>query len=616
VTPAAVVNAVPVANVAWPVPNELSLLIIAVPALMFVPPLYVFAPFRLTLPLPSFVKLPAPLITPFKLLSWVELCKVASPAKLIRLLTVTPAAVVNAVPVANVAWPVPNELSLLIIAVPALMFVPPLYVFAPFRLTLPLPSFVKLPAPLITPFKLLSWVELCKVASPAKLIRLLTVTPAAVVNAVPVANVAWPVPNELSLLIIAVPALMFVPPLYVFAPFRLTLPLPSFVKLPAPLITPFKLLSWVELCKVASPAKLIRLLTVTPAAVVNAVPVANVAWPVPNELSLLIIAVPALMFVPPLYVFAPFRLTLPLPSFVKLPAPLITPFKLLSWVELCKVASPAKLIRLLTVTPAAVVNAVPVANVAWPVPNELSLLIIAVPALMFVPPLYVFAPFRLTLPLPSFVKLPAPLITPFKLLSWVELCKVASPAKLIRLLTVTPAAVVNAVPVANVAWPVPNELSLLIIAVPALMFVPPLYVFAPFRLTLPLPSFVKLPAPLITPFKLLSWVELCKVASPAKLIRLLTVTPAAVVNAVPVANVAWPVPNELSLLIIAVPALMFVPPLYVFAPFRLTLPLPSFVKLPAPLITPFKLLSWVELCKVASPAKLITIAYRNSSGCR
>ena len=76
------------------------------------------------------------------------------------------------------------------------------------------------------------------------------------------------------------------------------------------------------------------------------------------------------------------------------------------------------------------------------------------------------------------------------------------------------------------------------IALPALMFVPPLYVFAPFKLTLPLPSFVKLPLPLITPFNVLLFVKLCKVVLPANCTWFAKVTPAAVSNSVPVANVA------------------------------------------------------------------------------
>ncbi len=203
---------------------------------------------------------------------------------------------------------------------------------------------------------------------------------------------------------------------------------------------------------------------------------------------------------------------------------------------------------------------------------------------MFVPPLYVFAPFRLTLPLPSFVKLPAPLITPFKLLSWVELCKVASPAKLIRLLTVTPAAVVNAVPVANVAWPVPNELSLLIIAVPALMFVPPLYVFAPFKVRLPLPSLNNPPLPLTEPFKVTALTLVLRVfIVPLRTtLRFATISPVAC--NVPFSNVSTPAstaPKLASLPTVNVLFKTFVPPNWVLVPVKVKRP-PSNTSCPVP----------------------------------
>src|SRR5260221_3438080 len=129
-------------------------------------------------------------------------------------------------------------------------------------------------------------------------------------------------------------------------------------------------------------------------------------------------------------------------------------------------------------------------------------------------------------------------------------------------------------------------------SVPALIVVPPLYVFVPVSVSVPRPSLVNEPTPLITPLK----VEVVpasarNVPAPAlSVTALLDVIPppAASASRVPPLKLSGPVPRLTSLVTAVMPPLRFVPPLYVFAPVSVSVPRPSLVNEPTPLITPPK----------------------------
>src|SRR3990167_1534821 len=151
-------------------------------------------------------------------------------------------------------------------------------------------------------------------------------------------------------------------------------------------------------------------------------------------------------------------------------------------------------------------------------------------------------------------------------------------------------------PALTVALPVPNPVLWATCNVPALIVVPPLYVFAPDKVCVPLPAFTKLPVSLITPEKVVELLSPPVVNVPEPKVTLPApanepmVSDTSFKSNVPLAPtvIAVESDNRPEPLNCNVPALIVVVPLYVFAAANVNMPVPAFVNPFTPLITPLK----------------------------
>jgi hypothetical protein len=238
-----------------------------------------------------------------------------------------------------------------------------------------------------------------------------------------------------------------------------------------------------------------------------------------------------------------------------------------------------------------------------------------VPAVIVVPPLKVFAPVNVNVPLPLFTKLPPPLITPlytvlaepFNVRTFA--CNFTAPApanvaisSLLANFNVPSAFTVTAIVFANALPP-------LNVNIPASTTVTPLNVFAPDNVNSPPPTFVKALAPLTTPLNVTPlatsnvvaplnvaspesvkapvFVASPKPSDPLKVSAFATVRAVTLSLAIfPPLNTNVPVPNAALSPTNTVPAPTAAPPLNAFVPDNVNSPVPFFTKLPLPLITP------------------------------
>src|SRR3990167_3607973 len=241
----------------------------------------------------------------------------------------------------------------------------------------------------------------------------------------------------------------------------------------------------------------------------------------------------------------------------------------------------------------------PALTVALPVPNPRLRATCNVPALIVVPPLYVFAPDKVCVPLPAFTKLPVSLITPEKVVELLSapVVNVPEPNNTLPLPASEPMVSVisfkSNIPSAVTAVLSDNRPEPLNCNVPALIVVVPLYVFAAANVNMPVFCLIKLPDPLNTPLNVLSaLLSIVKVAVPKLMLPSPVKPPMVLLNPpkpnVPVdamynvlaAGIAFAEPNS------NVPALIVVVPVYVLSCPNVNVPLPSLVKPPVPLINP------------------------------
>src|SRR5271166_1033431 len=189
------------------------------------------------------------------------------------------------------------------------------------------------------------------------------------------------------------------------------------------------------------------------------------------------------------------------------------------------------------------------------------------------------------MPGPALVHAPAPVIAPLSVETEPVSAKNAPPPafNVIALVEVIPASA-SSVPPLKLSGPVPKLPLLLTARMPPLRFVPPLYVFAALKVKVPGPVLVHAPTPPIAPLKIeVVPVSAKNVPPPAlSVIALLETSPppAASASSVPPLKVSSPVPKLLSLFTARMPPLRFVPPVYVFAPVSVSVPVPTFVSDP------------------------------------
>jgi hypothetical protein len=151
------------------------------------------------------------------------------------------------------------------------------------------------------------------------------------------------------------------------------------------------------------------------------------------------------------------------------------------------------------------------------------------------------------------------------------------------------------VPPLIVNTPLPNAVALPTRTVPALTVAPPVKVFAPLNVKIPVPFFTsEPPAPLMMPLYVVvnepPMVKMfpCKSTPPvpAKLAIVSLAPnfklPGDVTVTAPVSTIAEPPFN------VSVPPVTVVVPVYVFTPPNVNSPVPAFVQLPPPLTTPFQ----------------------------
>jgi len=236
----------------------------------------------------------------------------------------------------------------------------------------------------------------------------------------------------------------------------------------------------------------------------------------------------------------------------------------------------------------------------------LAIPLVNVPALIRVVPVYVFTPPKTSVPKPVFVKLPEPEIIPLYVNVVPEPTEKLPPLlpKVIPRLaeSVKLAVVVCNVPPLNVKslavtlpGAVPKLVSALRLNLPPLIAVAPVYVFAPDKVSVPDPTLVTLPVPLMTPLNvvLVESFPNVKAAEPSVTVPLPANEPIESLklnrfHVAPLATVtALLEPMAFAILFLTIPALIIVAPVYVFTPpKRKKPPEPAFVKFPEPVIIP------------------------------
>ena len=212
-----------------------------------------------------------------------------------------------------------------------------------------------------------------------------------------------------------------------------------------------------------------------------------------------------------------------------------------------------------------------------------------VPAVIEREPVQVFTPPRVNVPAPAFVNVPEPETIPFQAEVPVARFNVPPEPARVRARAEVIAALANRVPPWRVTPPaaLPRRLSLAMETVPALRVRPPRKVFTPPRVSVPVPVLVSEPAPLITPFQVELRVPAAKVPPEApKTIDRAEVKPV-VVERMPPLRVSGPaaLPSRASLETARVPPWTVMPPVRVLLAPRVSVPVPSFTRLPFPAIT-------------------------------
>ena len=207
-----------------------------------------------------------------------------------------------------------------------------------------------------------------------------------------------------------------------------------------------------------------------------------------------------------------------------------------------------------------------------------------------VPPVQVLAAVRIRDPVPVLVRVPAPSRTPPQVETKAPVLKVPpEDPRVIPRRELTPAVVVS-VPPFSVRIPagLPKAASVPMATVPARMARPPFQVFAPVRVSVPVPSLISWPVPETTPDQVELLPPVLRVPPPD-----CTESPRALLKALerrsdPPSKVTEPAaaPSRESAPTDSVPDRTIVPPVNVLAPPRTRVPRPSLVRDPAPLITP------------------------------
>src|SRR6185437_5344020 len=285
----------------------------------------------MNVPVPPFVKLPTPLITPLYV---VELLSLLPPVVNAADNVTFPAPAKDPIVCAklfkfkmapletDISLPFPKLFAIPACNVPALTVVAPVYVFALDKVRMPDPACVNEPLPLIRlPIEILSVRLNCNAA----LLVTLFVPNDPLVLPAPTCNV---------------PALMVVIPLYVLLPDKMNVPVPPFVKLPTPLITPLYV---VELLLLLPPVVNVADNVTFPAPAKDPTVCAKLfkfkmaplatetSLPLPKLFAIPACNVPALTAVAPVYVFALDKVRMPDPACVNEPLPLMRlPIEILS----------------------------------------------------------------------------------------------------------------------------------------------------------------------------------------------------------------------------------------------------------------------------------------------
>ena len=320
------------------------------------------------------------------------------------------------------------------------------------------------------------------------------------------------------------------------------------------------------------------------------VPPAAIRRPCPSASALPMYSVPALSRVLPWKILAAASWRMLLPFLVRLPLPLITPFRLrFCWPLM--VRSPLSPIGLRTVWPVlAAPRVVPAAVVRAPVPRALALPSSRVPAFSATPPWKPLLPARVRVAAPFLVRPPVPEITPLSVRP-LDPATVTLPPSVMALVTVRAALASRIVPAAALNVPMPRALSRPMISLPAFSFTPPVKVLAPLRVRSAAPFLSRpLAFPLMGPLKVSALL-------PARINRWLLpramplprLTAAVLSRESPEApRVRPPEPSAVLLATRSEPAVRLTPPLKWLAPVRNRAPLPVLARPPLPVMLPLR----------------------------
>ncbi len=319
--------------------------------------------------------------------------------------------------------------------------------------------------------------------------------------------------------------------------------------------------------------------------------------------------VPVVTVTAPVNVFAPDNASVPAALNVSPTLPLRTPESVNVVAALGVIAPPPSVTFRAEVNVPLVSRAPPLSVTAPDVlPRFASALTCSVPAMIVVPPVYVFVPVSTTRPALLMISAPLPLTTPESVRRPSAVGpKVPPPSVTARAEVKFP--VGTSVPPLRISVfaALPRSLSAPNFSEPTVTVTLPVNVFVPESTSVPAPFSVNPPAPFSTPDSV-SVVALFGLNAPPPSVMFRADANVAVVMSVPPfsVTVSTVLPRFASALICRFPAVIVVPPVYVFVPERTSVPAFS-VSAPAPLMIPDSVNVPLPLLPTSSAAALLIL---------
>ena len=362
-----------------------------------------------------------------------------------------------------------------------------------------------------------------------------------------------------------VPALIAVLPVMPLIPLSVSVPVPTLIKLPAPLRSPSKVLLVFTPPTVrfkppptATPPAPLRPARLESTPRFSAAPVLTLTPEVlPNAPVLPVVTLPETIFNGPVNVLLPLKVRSAKPFLISALAPLSTPLRFRSLLP-ASVRSPFKAIPLPRVKVALVSRVAAPPTVKGPAPNAPAVPKVNVPALRLVPPVNVLVPSRVRLARPSLISAPAPLTTPPRVSPLAP--PTVSPAlRAMPLPSATAEVLLRVAAPPTVKLPRPSAVLLPTVRLPEFRVVPPRKLLLPLSVRPAVPSLVRLPAPLTVPPRVrLALPPIPRL--PARLIALVSVALVLASRVVPAAAFNVPAPKAPVAPITSLPLLSAVLP--------------------------------------------------------